>query len=80
MPVITLDKKHYKTVQQLNTLGMPSLKHCTSLKVVGKVEFAQGVEIHGKVEVVNHASELIAKVPAGVYKDTVYELNRHLKR
>merc|ERR1719399_1232347 len=50
-PLVKLDDD-YKFVDQLDTLipnGVPSLKACTKLVIVGEIEFAAGVVVQGTV-------------------------------
>ncbi|CAE7878999.1 UTP--glucose-1-phosphate uridylyltransferase [Symbiodinium microadriaticum] len=74
-PLIKLDDA-YKFVDALDTLipnGVPSLKECVSLKVEGKVEFANGVVVKGKVTIKNSSDEKKI-VPTKVYQDETVEL------
>ena len=66
-PIIKLSK-NYKFVDQMETLGSPSLKEAKSLSVDGAVFFEEGVIIKGDVKVVNDSDTLLT-VPAGVYED-----------
>ena len=50
-PVISLDSAHYKLVDSLAALGVPSLKHVTRLTVHGQWSFAPGEPLSGEVEV-----------------------------
>ncbi|GAB4817141.1 hypothetical protein N2152v2_004187 [Parachlorella kessleri] len=54
-PLIKLDDKHYKLVDQLEslTLAVPSLIACKSLTVKGPVRFEDGVAIQGDVKLTN---------------------------
>jgi len=55
-PVVTLDSKLYKLVDQMETLapeGVPSLRDCSSLTVQGKVVFGKGVVVTGDTTVKN---------------------------
>jgi UTP--glucose-1-phosphate uridylyltransferase/phosphoglucomutase len=54
-PLIKLDDKHYKLVDQLESLApsVPSLIECTSLTVKGPVRFEGGVAIRGDVALTN---------------------------
>jgi UTP--glucose-1-phosphate uridylyltransferase len=70
-PVITLSDE-YKLVDSIETLGVPSLIDCHSLKVSGPVRFSPGVVIVGDVEV-NHAGPEVWVVPAGIYRDQMLE-------
>lgn len=66
-PVISLSDE-YKLVDQIETLGVPGLIDCKSLKVNGPVEFAPGVIVKGNVGFEN-ASGQVKTVKAGVYED-----------
>ncbi len=66
-PVIQLSDE-YKLVDSIETLGVPSLIGCLSLKVSGPVRFAPGVVIQGDVEV-SHPGPETKTVPAGTYCD-----------
>jgi len=68
-PVIILSDE-YKLVDSIETLGVPSLIGCRSLKINGPVCFAPGVTIEGDVEITNSAAAPIT-VPAGIYCDQV---------
>ena len=50
-PVISLDGAHYKLVDSLESLGVPSLKHVRRLTVHGQWSFAPGEPLSGEVEV-----------------------------
>lgn len=54
-PLIKLDEKYYKLVDQMEALtpAVPSLVHCTLLEVRGPVEFRAGVSVRGRVTVEN---------------------------
>jgi len=71
-PVIVLSDD-YKLVDQIESLGVPSLVGCRSLKVMGLVKIAPGVVIQGDVEIRNISAER-KTLGAGVYKDQVIEL------
>jgi UDP-N-acetylglucosamine pyrophosphorylase len=68
-PVIQLSDE-YKLVDSIETLGVPSLIDCASLKVSGPVHFESGVIIQGDVEVSNSGPETKI-VPVGTYRDQV---------
>jgi UDP-N-acetylglucosamine pyrophosphorylase len=58
-PVVDLDQKHYKLVDQLEAMfkqGPPSLKDCVELTVCGPVAFGSPVAVVGKVRVSNQGS------------------------
>merc|ERR1719310_2237424 len=74
-PTIKLDDL-YKFVDAMDTLipnGVPSLIGCSSMKVVGSIEFAAGVVVQGDVTFQNSGAEKKV-VPAGTYKDKTVEL------
>lgn len=71
-PVIELDR-HYKLVEDLEELGVPSLRHCDSLEVHGRIHFEDRVVIKGKVKIFNRSKELVS-VPSGIYRDQTLEL------
>lgn len=64
-PVIQLSDE-YKLVDAIETLGVPSLIDCSSLKVSGPVHFEYGVIIQGDVEV-THPGPETKTVVAGIY-------------
>ena len=66
-PVIRLADA-YKLVDSLESLGVPSLIGCHSLRVRGPVRFAPGVVIQGEVEVENTGAETKVVAP-GTYRD-----------
>lgn len=66
-PVISLSDE-YKLVDSIESLGVPSLIGCRSLKVNGSVRFEPGVIIEGDVEVSNPDAETRV-IPAGGYRD-----------
>ena len=55
-PVISLSDE-YKLVDSIESLGVPSLIACRSLKISGPVRFEPGVIIEGDVEVTNSGTE-----------------------
>lgn len=61
----------YKLVDSLDSLGVPSLINCRSLKVSGLVSFDEGVVVEGDVTFENHQSKCKA-IPAGVYNNGNY--------
>lgn len=74
LPIVALDDKYYKLVDQMDALVRvpPSLVDCLKLKVTGPVAFINpGVVIVGNVEL---KAEANAAVETGVYKDVVKEL------
>ena len=50
-PIISLDAKHYKLVDSLDSLGVPSLKHVTRLTVQGEHHFTEGEALSGEVTI-----------------------------
>jgi hypothetical protein len=75
-PTIQLDNSHYKLVDQLDTAcaaGIPSLRHCSELRVEGPVKFEDEVVLRGKV-VVKNSSPAPAHVKPGVYEDVTVDL------
>jgi len=74
-PLVKLDDR-YKFVDAMDTLipnGVPSLKACTKMTIVGEIEFAAGVVVEGTVTFKN-AGEGKKVVAAGTYKDQEVEL------
>jgi hypothetical protein len=66
-PDVQMDD-HYKLVDSIESIGMPSLVGCHQLKVQGLVSFAEGVIIEGDVSIHNSTNER-QEVPAGIYRD-----------
>jgi UTP--glucose-1-phosphate uridylyltransferase len=66
-PVISLSDE-YKLVDSIESLGVPSLIGCDSLKVSGPVRFDPGVVIEGDVEFQNPGPD-IRIIPAGTYRN-----------
>ncbi len=66
-PVIALSDD-YKLVDQIESLGVPGLIGCNSLKITGPVHFADGVVIEGDVAILNRTPEQML-VPAGIYRN-----------
>merc|ERR1719389_863964 len=74
-PLVKLDDR-YKFVDAMDTMipnGVPSLKFCNKLTVVGEIEFAAGVVLKGEVKIQN-SGEGKKVVAAGTYEDTTVEL------
>lgn len=71
-PDITLSGD-YKLVDQIATLGVPSLIKCRSLKISGPVQIDAGVAFEGAVEVSNPTKEL-RTLAAGRYKNQTVQL------
>lgn len=76
-PLIKLDDKHYKLVDQMEALApaVPSLYHCTSLTVKGAVRFEAGVAIRGAVTLTNGTSEPVA-VRGQTFEDTEVDVTQ----
>ncbi|CAM9937518.1 unnamed protein product, partial [Heterosigma akashiwo] len=75
-PVIDLDSKKFKLVQQLEEatmMGVPSLIKCDRLKVKGTVYFNSRVAFEGNVSIENNSGEP-KMLPPGLYKDTKVDL------
>jgi UDP-N-acetylglucosamine pyrophosphorylase len=75
-PTIDLDPNHYKLVDQLDgqlKVGVPSLKDCRELTVVGPVAFSANNVLQGRVSLVNRTAET-RMLPPGSYRDCVKEL------
>jgi phosphoglucomutase len=75
-PIVELDDKKYKLVQNLEAAtraGYPSLVGCKKLSVKGEVWLSSRNVFRGDVKVVNNSSE--PKIlPAGVYDNTTVDL------
>lgn len=71
-PVISLSDE-YKLVDQIETLGVPSLIDCNSLKVSGSMKFAPGVVVRGDVSFENPSAEP-KTVAAGTYTNQSVKL------
>lgn len=70
---IELDAKHFKKIDDFQARfpeGVPSLLHCTSLKVKGDVVFRGGIEMKGNVVVENRSG-----IQAQVSRDRFEEEN-----
>lgn len=65
-PIIDIDPKLYKLVDSLDSLGMPSLKHCVKLSLRGAHHFDDGVCISGTAHFDNPAVET-KNIHAGNY-------------
>ncbi len=59
---------NFKFVDQLEELGIPSLKDAKSLTVEGNIRFERGVVIKGDVTILNSANQVLV-VPARVYEN-----------
>jgi UDP-N-acetylglucosamine pyrophosphorylase len=71
-PDVVMDD-HYKLVDSIEGIGMPSLIDCTRLEIQGPVTFAEGVVIQGKVRIENNGTSPAAVAP-GIYRDTALVL------
>ncbi|MEI6176623.1 MAG: UTP--glucose-1-phosphate uridylyltransferase [Verrucomicrobiota bacterium] len=71
-PVIQLSDE-YKLVDSLETLGVPSLIDCKSLKISGPTGFIDGVTLRGNVEISNPGPETKI-IPAGIYQNETLNL------
>jgi UDP-N-acetylglucosamine pyrophosphorylase len=74
-PLVKLDDR-YKFVDAMDTMipnGVPSLKFCKKLTIVGEIEFAAGVVLKGEVTIKN-SGEGKKVVAAGTHEDTTLEL------
>jgi UDP-N-acetylglucosamine pyrophosphorylase len=74
-PLVKLDDR-YKFVDAMDTMipnGVPSLKFCSKLTVVGEIEFAAGVVLKGEVKIENTGGGKKV-VAAGTYEDTTVTL------
>lgn len=68
LPFISLDSKYYKNIDDMEKRfpnGIPSLKKCSSLKILGDVVISDKVELYGDVSIVNTTGKSIT-IPAGV--------------
>ena len=72
-PVVSLEDKHYKFVDQFEQLvaaGVPSLVECDKVTVKGPISFAAGVVLKGTVTITN-ASDDRKTLAAGEYSGEV---------
>lgn len=77
-PVISLDSKYFKYVQQLEFSlrgNVPSLVKCSRLKISGNVGFSPGVVFEGDISVVNSDDEEKIVLP-GFYQNTKIDLSQ----
>ena len=75
-PVVSLDSKKYKLVEKLEEAiarGVPSLIHCTRLKITGPVLLSKKCKFVGDVAIINDSSEH-KSVPHGTHKDSKVDL------
>ena len=75
-PLIDLDSKKYKLVQQLDAAtkrGVPSLLHCSRLSIKGYASLSARCAFAGAVSIVNKSDELKA-VPPKSYKDETIDV------
>ena len=76
-PIIDLDDKKYKMVQNLQATtrgGYPSLKNCNKLTIKGEVYLNSGNVFRGNVTVINNSKEQ-KSLPPGVYENTTVDLS-----
>ncbi|KAJ1414029.1 UTP--glucose-1-phosphate uridylyltransferase-domain-containing protein, partial [Ochromonadaceae sp. CCMP2298] len=75
-PIVDLDEKKYKMVQNLESAvaGYPSLVGCAKLTVQGEVWLSAGNVFRGNVKVINTSSEPKVLLP-GVYENTTVDLS-----
>jgi UDP-N-acetylglucosamine pyrophosphorylase len=71
-PLIELSDE-YKLVDSIESLGVPSLIACRSLKISGPVRLGPGVIIEGDVVFSNSGAE-VAVIAPGTYRDQTVEL------
>lgn len=79
IPIVSLDDKAYKLIQQLDMCtryGVPSLKQCKKLTVGGEVWLSSGCVIVGTVNVIN-TSGAPRLLPPGTYTDTTVDLSNN---
>lgn len=75
-PIVDLDDKKYKLVQNLESAtrgGYPSLVDCKKVSVKGEVWFSSRNIFQGEVKIVNNSAEP-KLLPPGIYKDTTVDL------
>lgn len=68
-PVVSLEDKYYKFVDQFKALiadGVPSMAKCDRLTITGPMKFSKGVVLEGTVKIINESSEP-KTVPAGTH-------------
>lgn len=73
-PVIILSSQ-YSTVQDLYELcpeGVPSLKLCNRLEIVGSVSFGANVEIKGFIKIINHTKNLFNISQGSVITEDIF--------
>lgn len=70
-PDVVMDD-NYKLVDSIESIGMPSLIGCRTLKIQGLVSFAEGVVFAGDVTIENpHATRVV--IESGHYADTALQ-------
>jgi phosphoglucomutase len=76
-PIVDLDDKKYKLVQNLEAAtrshGYPSLVDCKKVSVKGEVWLSSRNVFRGEVKVINNSSEP-KSLPPGVYENTTVDL------
>lgn len=78
-PIVELDDKKYKLVQNLEAAtkgGFPSLVDCKKVSVKGEVWLSSRSVFKGEVKILNNSSEPKA-LPPGVYENTTVDLTDH---
>jgi UTP--glucose-1-phosphate uridylyltransferase len=81
-PLVSLDEKHYKLVDQLNektAAGVPSLKRCLELTVQGPVLFDPRIVFTGNVSIKSEGDEPWP-LPPGEYQDCVISQDRVVRQ
>jgi phosphoglucomutase/UDP-N-acetylglucosamine pyrophosphorylase len=79
-PVVSLDSKKYKLVEKLEEMiarGIPSLVHCTRLKITGLVLLSKKCKFIGEISIVNESGEH-KSVPPTTHKDTKIDLTNSI--
>jgi UDP-N-acetylglucosamine pyrophosphorylase len=75
-PVVRLDERHYRNLDQLEESlrgGVPSLVDCRRLTVRGPVRFSSRTRLKGEVVVENDSNEF-KELPSGTIEDTTVVL------
>ena len=68
LPFVLLDPKYYKNIDDMEKRfpnGIPSLKNCSSLKILGDVIISNKVKLFGDVSIVNTTEKQVT-IPAGI--------------
>lgn len=71
-PIVSLDAKHYKLVDQIESFipNPPSLVGCEALTIKGPVKLLPNTIFHGRVMVVNESADA-RELPASLYDEDV---------